>query len=127
MLLARDGEEFVVSTFYHWAKTDKNRSLLVDCMVPILHRVRSVNIYIIVVSRVAGRLFFGNLGCDCVFNFCVFRPRQKHRGNRRGKQIEVASSPSDQRLVKYLLSWTDCDYTESPAHLVSSNAIQVIY
>ena len=39
MLLARDEEEFVVATFYHWAKEEKTRSAFVECMVPILHRV----------------------------------------------------------------------------------------
>ena len=38
-LMSKEDEEFVTSTFYFWSNDENRCSTLVNCLVPILHKV----------------------------------------------------------------------------------------
>ena len=109
MLLARDEEEFVVATFYHWAKEEKTRSAFVECMVPILHRVSDKED-----QKLEWRL-----------SVVLFRLRVKRLVSLRARQIVAQTLPSVQLFLKSWRSWTVFGSMESQDRLDSTNAPRV--
>ena len=109
MLLARDEEEFVVATFYHWAKEEKTRSAFVECMVPILHRVSDKED-----QKLEWRLIV-----------VLFRLRVKRLVSLRARQIVAQTLPSVPRFLKSWRNWTVFGSMESQDRLDSTNAPRV--